>query len=132
MLKGTITFKDNEANFSTMRFVGDAGKEKADVVTLATALEGKSDCDVRAEALIDKDYSAVGGGGNRDLKGVITVSDSDGETHKWALPGYNGTAEIDKEGEHMIDPDLATLVAAIEAFTGESYTVLRSPVIQTR
>lgn len=132
MLKGTITFKDAELNFSTMRFTAATGKTKADVTTLSTALQAYTDCDVRAEAIIDKDYSEVAGAGNRDKKGIVTVGDSDGETHKWALPGYNGASATDKPGEHMIDPDLAAIVSAISTFTGEAYTVLRSPVIQTR
>lgn len=131
-LKGTITYKDEKLNFSSMRFNGDTGKTKADVNTLALVIDGYTACDRRAHALIDKDYAAAAGGGNRDKKGIVTVADADGEVHKWALPGYNGASEKDKEGEHMIDPDLAAIVAAIEVFTGETYTVLRSPVIQTR
>lgn len=131
-LKGVITYKDEKLNFSTMRFKGDSGKTKADVGTLATVIDGYTACDRRAHGLVDKDYATATGGGNRDVKGIVTVADADGEVHKWAVPGYNGATDTDKEGEHMVDPDLAAIVAAISAFTGESYTVLRSPVIQTR
>lgn len=130
--KGTITYKDLEANFSTMRFKPAGAKTLADVGTLATVLDGYTDCDRRAHAFQDKTYAAATGAGNKDIKGIVTVADSDGEVHKWALPGYNGTTAQDIDGEHMIDPDLAAIVAAITALTGETYTVLRSPVIQTR
>lgn len=131
-LKGVITYKDGEANFSTMRFKPAAAKTKTDVGTLATVLDGYTACDRRAHGLVDKDYAAATGAGNRDVKGIVTVADDDGEIHKWALPGYNGATATDKEGEHMIDPDLAAIVTAITALTGETYTTLRSPVIQTR
>lgn len=131
-LKGTVTYKDLEANFSTMRFVPASGKTLADVDTLAVILDGVTDCDRRAHGLIDKTYAAATGAGNRDVKGVVTVSDSNGDTHRWEVPGYNGDSEQDKLGEHMIDPDLAAIIAGITALTGEAYTALRSPVIQTR
>ena len=130
--KGTITFKDAEANFRTMRVKAEGTKLLADVNILATALMAYTDCDVRATGLIDKSYSSVSGGGNADRKGVVTVADVDGEVHKWSLSGYSGATAVDKEGEHMVDPDLQIIVDAIAAFSGESYTVLRSPVIQTR
>lgn len=131
-IKGTITYKDLEANFSTMRFKPAAGKALADVDTLAGVIDGYTACDRRAHAFQDKTYAAATGAGNRDIKGIVTVADSDGEVHKWAIPGYNGASEQDNDGEKMANPDLAAIVAAITALTGETYTVLRSPVIQTR
>jgi hypothetical protein len=131
-LKGTLTYKDGESNFSTMRFKAATGKTKADVATLGGVIDGYTACDRRATGFIDKDYVSAAGAGNRDVKGIVTVADVDGEVHKWALPGYNGATAIDKEGEHMIDPDLQAIVDAITALTGATYTVLRSPVIQTR
>lgn len=130
--KGTITLKDEKGNLRTMRFKAGGGKLFADVGILNTTLIGYTDCETRAVGFVEKSYAPVDGGGNADRKGIVTVADADGETHKWALSGYNGASETDKQGEHMIDPDLAAIVAAIEVFTGESYTVLRSPVIQTR
>lgn len=131
-LKGTVTYKDLHANFSTMRFKPVAGKALADVATLATVLDAYTACDRRAHAIQEKIYAAATGAGNRDIKGVVTVADADGEVHKWALPGYNGATSQDNEGEIMADPDLAAIVTAIAVFTGDTYTTLRSPVIQTR
>lgn len=128
--KGTITFKDLFSNFSTMRFKG--GADLAAVTTLKTALSAFSDCHIRAEGFQDKNYFAVVGAGNRDLKAIITLADADGETHKWAIPGFNGEPVQDSEGERVSDANVATIQAAIEAYTGETYTALRSPVIQTR
>ena len=130
--KGTVTYKDLEDNFSTMRFKPAAGKTLTDVGTLATLLDGYTACDRRAHAFQEKTYAAATGAGNRDIKGIVTVADSDGEVHKWAIPGYNGATAQDNDGEKMVDPDLAAIVAGITALTGEAYTVLRSPVIQTR
>ena len=132
--KGTITYKDAEKNFSTMTIKPKPGetKTKADVDTLATVVDGYSACDRRAHALIDKDTAAAAGAGNRDKKGVVTVMDEFESVHKYEIPGYNGASDQDKDGEHMIDPDLSALVAAFAAFTGYSFTALRSPVIQTR
>ena len=131
-LKGTVTYKDLKANFATMRFKPAAGKVLADVGTLATVLDGYTDCDRRAHAFQDRTYAAAVGAGNKDVKGIVTVADADGEVHKWAIPGYNGAEAQDKDGDHMIDPDLGIIVAAITALTGEAYTVLRSPIIKTR
>lgn len=131
-LKGTITYKDLKSNFSSMRFKPAAGKTLLDVGTLATVLDGYTACSRRAHALQEKTYLAAVGAGNRDEKGIVTVADADGEVHKWAIPGYNGATEQDNDGDIMADPDLAAIVAAITALTGEVYTVLRSPIIQTR
>lgn len=130
MDRGTITFKDLKANFSTMRFKGPA--DLTVVETLKTALTAFSDCHVRATGYIDKTYYSVVGAGNRDYKAIITLADADGEVHKWAIPGFNGTPLVDKEGEYVDPTDLATIMAAIATATGETFTSLRSPVIQTR
>jgi hypothetical protein len=130
-LKGVITFKDLKANHSAMRFKGAAGKALADVTTLKTAIAAFSDCHVRAEGLMDKLYYDIVGAGNRDNKAVCTFSDADGETHKYMIPGFNGTPLQDKEGDYVNPTDLATIQAAIEVFTGESFSPLRSPVIKT-
>lgn len=130
-LKATITFKDSQDNFSTMRFKGAAGKTLTDVQTLKTALAALSDCDVRAEGLIEKNYYDVAGGDDINSKAIVTGADSDGEVHKWSLPGYNGTPVQDDDGKHMADADRATAIAAIETFTGLSLTELRSPYIIT-
>ena len=95
-------------------------------------LQGHAQGSRRAHGLVDKDYAAAAGGGNRDKKAIVTVADADGEVHKWAIPGFNGTVVNDKEGDHMDSTELATIVTAISAFTGETYTNLRSPIIQTR
>ena len=131
-LKGTITYKDLKANFSTMRFKPAAGKGLTDVGTLATIIDGYTGCDRRAHAFQDKTYVAATGTANKDDKGIVTVADADGEVHKWAIPGYNGAEEQDNDGDIMADPDLAAIVAAIAALTGETYTTLRSPIIKTR
>lgn len=130
-LKGVITFKDLKANHSTMRFKGAAGKALADVTTLSTALAPYSACEVRAEGMMDKTYYGVDGAGNRDKKAICTFADADGETHKYAIPGFSGTPLQDKEGDYVDPVDLAVIQAAIETFTGETFAPLRSPVIQT-
>lgn len=131
-LRGVITFKDLKANHSTMRFKGAAGKLLADVTTLEGVLSGYTDCHTRAEGIMDKVYYDVVGAGNRDLKAICTFADSDGETHKYSIPGFNGTPLQDKEGEYVDPVDLALIQAAIETFTGEAFSPLRSPVIQTK
>ena len=106
-------------------------KTLADVTTLEGVLDDYTDCHTRAEAMIEKTYYAIVGAGNRDKKAILTLADADGETHKWALPGFNGTPLQDKEGDYVDPVDMAVIQAGIEALTGESYTALRSPVIQT-
>lgn len=128
--RGTITFKDLKANFATMRFKGVA--DLAAMTTLKTALAAFTDCDVRSEAHQTKNYFSVAGAGNRDYKAIITLADAEGEVHKWAIPGFSGTPLVDKEGEYVDPFDVATIMTAISAATGESYSGLRSPVIQTR
>jgi hypothetical protein len=130
--KGTITFKDLKANHSTMRFKMADGKAKSDIDTLKVVLAGYSNCHVRAEALIDKTYYSVVGAGNRDNKAIITLADTDGEVHKWEIPGYNGDGIQDNEGEACDPDDVAIIQAAITALTGEAYSPLRSPIIQTK
>lgn len=128
---GTITYKDVGLNFSTMRFKVNAVKTKAEVGILAGVIDGYTDCDRRAHAVVDKTLAAAAGSGNRDRKGVVTLQDEFGATFRYEIPGYNGATEQDPDGEKMADPDLATIVAAIAAYTGKTYTTLRSPVIQT-
>lgn len=130
--RGTITWKGSNTATVTTRFKAASGKTKNDVVTLKAALDDFSDCDVRAEAFIDKNYYAVDGAGNVDLKAICSFADADGETHKYVIPGYKGGTVTDNEGEKVDPTDLATIQAAIEAFTGETFTPLRSPVIQTK
>lgn len=130
--RGTITWKGSNAATVTTRFKAAAGKTKADVVTLKEALDDFSDCNVRAEAFIDKNYYAVDGAGNVDLKAICSFADADGETHKYVIPGFNGTPLMDYEGEYVDPEDLDTIQTAVETFTGESFTPLRSPVIQTK
>ena len=134
VLTGTITYKDLKANFSTMRVKAKPGATptKADVLTLAGVIDGYSACSRRAHSLVDKTTQAAAGAGNRDVKGVVTVQDENANIHKYQVPGYNGATDQDQDGEHMIDPDLAALVAAFAAYTGYTFTALRSPVIQTR
>lgn len=130
VMRGTITFKDLKTNFATMRF-----KDVADVAamaTLKTALAAFSDCHVRSEASTEKNLYSVVGAGNRDKKAICTFSDATGETHKWAIPGFNGTPLNDKEGDYVDPTDLATIQTAIETATGLSLSPLRSPYIQTR
>lgn len=128
--KGTITFKDLEGNFATMRFKNVA--DLAASTTLKAALAAFSDCLVRSEALIEKNLYTVVGAGNVDEKAIITAQDSTGEVHKWALPGFNGTPVRDKEGDKVDPDDLTTILAAISTATGLSLAPLRSPVIKTR
>jgi hypothetical protein len=130
-IKGTITWKDLKGNHSTSRFKGAAGKTLADVTTLKTALSAMSDCHVRAEGFIEKNYFAVDGAGAIDDKAIVTGSDSDGEVHKWGISGYNGTPQQDNDGYIMADSDRTTALAAIETFTGLSLSAMRSPVIIT-
>jgi len=130
-IKGVITFKDLKANFSAMRFKGDTGKVLADVETLKTVLATYTDCHVRATGAMEKTYYPVVGAANRDDKAVCTFSDVDGETHKYMIPGFNGTPLQDKEGDYVDPTDLAVIQAGIEVFTGESFSPLRSPVIKT-
>jgi hypothetical protein len=131
---GTITYVDLKSNFSTMRIKVKPGQSatKANVDTLATVIDTYSACDRQAHAVVDKTIAAATPAGNRDIKGVVTVMDENGNVHKYEIPGYNGEKEQDKEGDHMIDPDLAAIVAALATFTGYTFTVLRSPVIQKR
>lgn len=131
VLKGTITWKDLKSNHSTSRFTGAAGKALLDVTTLKTALAAMSACDVRAEALIEKNYFGVAGAGAIDDKAIVTASDQDGETHKWAIAGYNGTKQQDRDGYIMADADRTAAIAAIATFTGLTLSALRSPVIVT-
>lgn len=130
-LKGTITWKDVKGNHSTSRFKGDTGKALADVTTLKTALSAMSDCHVRAEGFIEKNYFAVVGAGAVDDKALVTASDADGEVHKWAVSGYNGTPQQDNDGYIMADADRTAALAAIATFTGLSLSAMRSPVIIT-
>ena len=131
VLKGTITWKDLKSNHSTSRFTGAAGKTLADVTTLKAALTPMSACHVRAEALIEKNYFGVDGAGAIDDKAIVTASDSNGETHKWAISGYNGTPQQDNDGYIMADADRTAAIAAIATFTGLTLSALRSPVIIT-
>lgn len=128
---GVITFKDVGLNFSTMRFKVNATRTKAQLTTLADVIDDYSACDRRAVGVVDKTLQDATGSGNRDRKGIVTVQDAFGDTHRYEIPGYNGASGQDQDGEKMEDPDLAAIVAAIAAYTGESYTVLRSPIIQT-
>jgi len=130
-LKGTITWKDVKGNHSTSRFIGDTGKTLADVTTLKTALSAMSDCHVRAEGFIEKNYFAVAGAGAVDDKALVTASDSDGEVHRWAVSGYNGTPQQDNDGYIMADADRTAAISAIATFTGLSLSAMRSPVIVT-
>lgn len=129
--KGTITFKDLKGNHSTMRFVADTGMALANVTTLKTALSALSDCHVRAEGYIDKNYFGVAGAGAIDDKAIITASDENGEVHKWALSGYNGVPQQDNDGYIMADADRTTALGVIATFTGLTLSAMRSPVIIT-
>lgn len=131
---GTITYVDLKSNFSTMRIKVKPGESatKADVATLATVIDGYTACDRQAHAIVDKNIGSPTPAGNRDIKGVVTVMDENGSVHKYEIPGYNGEKEQDQEGDHMVDPDLAAIVTALETFTGYTFTTLRSPVIQKR
>lgn len=132
---GTITYVDLKSNYSTMRIKAKPGevKTKTDVDTLATVIDAYTACPRRAHALVDKDVVLEPVlAGNRDIKGVVTVQDENMNVHKYEIPGYNGAKEQDEKGDHMVDPDLGLIVAALEAYTGYSFVTLRSPYIQTR
>ena len=128
---GTITYKDLKSNHSTSRFDGAAGATLTTVQTLKTALAAMSDCHIRAEALIEKEYYGVAGAGAVDDKAIVTASDSNGKTHKWAISGYNGTPQQDNDGFIMADADRTSAISAIATFTGLTLSALRSPVIKT-
>jgi hypothetical protein len=130
-LKGTITWKDLKGNHSTSRYTLVAGSTLATVTTLKTALAAMSDCHVRAEGFIEKNYFGVVGAGAIDDKAIVTASDEDGEVHKWAISGYNGTPQQDNDGYIMADDDRTTALAAIATATGLTLSAMRSPVIIT-
>lgn len=130
-LKGTITWKDLKSNHSTSRFVMAVGKALADVTTLKTALAAMSDCHVRAEGFIEKNYFGVDGAGAIDDKALVTASDEDGEVHRWAISGYSGTPQQDNDGYIMADADRTSALAAIATATGLTLSAMRSPVIVT-
>jgi hypothetical protein len=130
-IKGTITWKDLKQNHATSRFKGAAGKTLTDVTTLKTALAAMSACHVRAEGFVEKNYFGVDGAGAIDDKAIVTASDGDGDVHKWAISGYNGTPQQDNDGYIMADADRTAAIAAIAAFTGLTLSALRSPVIIT-
>lgn len=131
--KGTITFKDAEKNFSTMRFPDTAGtKTKADVETLKAVLVAFTDCHIRGTGYVDKTYYVVAGADITDSKAIVTCQDGDGNVHKYSIPGYNGTPVQDKDGYVMEDADRDAAVTAIGVFTGLALAPLRSPYIVTR
>ena len=131
--KGTITFKDVKTNFSTMRFpdASDA-KDKAGVATLQAVLETYSDCHVAGIGYVDKTKFTVAGADAVDNKAIITCQDGDGNVHKWALPGYNGTPVQDNDGWTMDTTERDACITAIAVFTGLTLSALRSPYIVTR
>lgn len=129
--KGTITWKDLKGNHSTSRFDGASGVGLSDVTTLKTALAAMSDCHVRAEGYIEKNYFGVAGAGAIDDKALVTASDENGDVHRWGIAGYNGTAQQDNDGYIMADADRSAAIAAIAAFTGLTLSAMRSPVITT-
>lgn len=130
-LKGTITWKDLKSNHSTSRFVMAPAKTLTDVTTLKTALAAMSDCHVRAEGFIEKNYFGVDGAGAIDDKALVTASDEDGEVHRWAISGYSGTPQQDNDGYIMADADRTAALAAIATATGLTLSAMRSPVIVT-
>jgi len=131
--KGTITFKDVKQNFSTMRFPDSAGtKTLTDVTTLKTALVAFTDCHISGEGYVDKNKFTVDGADATDNKGIVTCQDGDGNVHKWAIPGYNGTPVQDNDGFTIEDADRDAAITAIAAFTGLTLSALRSPYIVTR
>ena len=131
VLKGTITFKDLKGNHSVAKVVMAAGKALADVTTLKTGLALMSDCHIRAEALVEKNYFGVVGAGAIDDKAIFTASDQNGVVHKWGIPGYNGTPQQDNDGYIMADADRTTAAGLYAAATGLTLSVMRSPVIVT-
>ena len=131
VLKGTITFKDVKGNHSTSQIDLAAGKTLADVTTLKTALSGMSDCHIRAEGFIEKNYFGVVGAGAVDDKAIVTASDENGEVHRWAISGYNGTPQQDNDGYIMADADRTAAIAAYAVATGLTLSAMRSPVITT-
>ena len=130
-LKGTVTWKDLKGNHSTSRFIGAPAKTITDVTTLKTALSAMSDCHVRAEGFIEKNYFGVDGAGAVDDKALVTASDEDGEVHRWGISGYNGTPLQDNDGYTMASADRTAAIAAIATFTGLTLSAMRSPVIIT-
>lgn len=129
---GTMTFIDAESNLSTTRVKVRASKTKAALDILAAALDLKSTCGLSAVGYVDKSDEGGTPAGNKDYKAIITCMDEYRDVHKWQIPGYSGTKAQDKDGEHVIDPDLSTIVAAFATYTGYTLTPLRSPIIQTR
>jgi len=131
VLKGTVTFKDLKGNHSTSQVTLAGGSTLATVVTLKTGLALLSDCHIRAEGFLEKNYFGVAGAAAIDDKAIVTASDENGEVHKWGIPGYNGTPQQDNDGWIMADADRTTAIGLYAAATGLTLSAMRSPVIKT-
>lgn len=127
--KATITWWDELKRPCTMRFKGPYGRAFAYVTNLRTALNAFTNAGLKQQKLITVQTMFNAPTGNTRKRAIITLADADGEIHKWEFPDFSGVVERDKEGEYVNLTDLATIMAAISAYTGESYTPLRSPII---
>jgi hypothetical protein len=128
-----MTFTDLFSNRASMKVEKKTGTGTIlEMQTLAGALAPFSACTISRRAANNGEFdSAAVGAGNKDDKGYLVLQDEIGHVHKYLIPGYSGATEQDNEGLKMANPDLATIVAAMNAYTGYTFVALRCPVYRT-
>lgn len=105
--------------------------------TFVTAIDALSDANVAKRAFIDTNIetdSAPGTSANVDYKGIAYLRDSSTlKVHSFTIPAIKAAGvQADPEGDRITSAYMASIVAALNTATGNTYTALYGVVVQKR